>query len=229
MSNLEKTTNNFLVKTKKGVDFTTKTVIIASGAIENKLGIEGELEFTNFGVSYCAICDGFLFREKAVAVIGGGYSALEATLYLSNIVHQVYLIHRRADFRAEPEIIAQVRNNPKIKLITNSILVAIKGRTRVEKIIIRRLLSNAEQELLVTAVFPCVGLLPFSNFTHQLKVCDSQDYIKIKEDCSTAIAGLFAAGDVARRNEKKIKQIVTAAAEGAIAAQAVIKYLEKKN
>ena len=181
------------------------------------------------GVSYCAICDGWLFRGRITAVIGGGYSALEAALYLSNIAKQVYLIHRRASFRTEPEIVEKVRQSPKITLITTSMLVKIEGKKRVERIIVRRLTDSKEQELMVAAVFPCVGLLPFSSFVHQLKVCDQQNYIKIKEDGSTEIVGLFAAGDVARHSEKKIKQIVTAVAEGAVAAQTAIKYLEKNN
>ena len=109
----------------------------------------------------------------------------------------------------------------------NSILTEIQGEETVEKVIISNLLDNQKSELSVNAVFPCIGLLPFSNFTHELGICDGERYIVIKEDCSTSVPGLFAAGDVARINQNKIKQIVTAVAEGAIAAQSVIKYLEK--
>jgi thioredoxin reductase (NADPH) len=209
-------------------------VIVASGAIENKLRIKGEKELTNRGVSSCAICDGFLFRGKEVAVIGGGYSALETALYMSNIASQVYLIHRRETFRAEKEIVERAKNNPKITFLLNSILTEIQGKKvaenqneeMVEKVIISNLLDNQKNELLVEAVFPCIGLSPFSSFTHKLGICDGERYITIKEDCSTSVPGLFAAGDVARINQKKIKQIVTAVAEGAVAAQSVIKYLE---
>ncbi|CAI2161578.1 13866_t:CDS:1 [Funneliformis geosporum] len=228
---LEKKENGFLIKTQTGENFLSKTVIIASGAAENKLKIAGEKEFTNWGVSYCAICDGFLFREAAVVVVGGGYSALETALYLTNIASKVYLVHRRDSFRAEKEISDKVKNNPKIILILNSQLLAIEGRNEkenkvVEKVIVHQLTNNEKKELLVRAVFPCVGLSPLSNFAHELGICDRQNYIFINDDCSTAVPGLFAAGDVARNNEKKIKQIVTATAEGAIAAQSVIKYLE---
>lgn len=222
---MEKKLANFLIRTKRGENFLTKTVIIASGAIENNLGVEGEKKFTNCGVSYCAICDGWLFREQVVAVVGGGYSALEAALYLSNIAQKVYLIHRRTSFRAEKEIVEKVQNNAKIVLFLNVIITKIKGEKAVKKIVVQD--NKQEKELLVEAVFPCVGLTPFSNFAHELGICDQKNYIKVKEDGSTEIAGLFAAGDVARSNEKKIKQIVTAVAEGAIAAQTVIKYLEK--
>src|SRR4051794_28655084 len=222
---LTKQDNNFILKTNEKNIFTSKAVIIASGAVENKLGIKGEKEFTNRGVSYCAICDGFLFRDKEVAVIGGGYSALETSLYMSNVTSKVYLVHRRESFRAEKEIVEKVKNNPKIFLFLNSFLKEIQGKKGVERVIISN--KDGEKVLEVKAVFPCIGLLPYSDFTHELGICDSQNYIAINDDCSTAVPGLFAAGDVARMNQKKIKQIVTAVAEGAIAAQSVIKYLEK--
>ena len=216
----------FEVKTKNML-YSSKAVIIASGTKENQLKVPGETEFTNFGVSYCAICDGFLFKGKEVAVVGGGYSALETALYMSNVASKVYLIHRRDSFRAEKEIIAWVQRNPKITFFLNSLLTEIKGKEAVEKVVINNQENGQATELLVQAVFPCIGLLPFSKFAHELGICDRQNYITIKDDCSTMVPGLFAAGDVARTNENKIKQIVTAVAEGAIAAQSVIKYLDK--
>ena len=224
---LEKKEKDFVIKTKEGNNFISKTVIVASGAVEKELKIKGEKEFTNLGVSYCAICDGFLFRGKKVAVVGGGYSALETALYMSNIASQVYLIHRRTEFRTEKEIVEKAKSNSKITFFLDSVLTEIKGGETVEKIIISNLLDNEKNELFVNAVFPCIGLLPFSVFTHELGICDKEKYIAIKDDCSTSVPGLFAAGDIARVNQNKIKQIVTAVAEGAIAAQSVIKYLEK--
>ena len=224
---LEKKEKEFIVKTNEGNDFTSRSVIIASGAVENKLKIKGEEELTNRGVSSCAICDGFLFRDKKVVVVGGGYSALETALYMSNIANQVYLVHRRETFRAEKEIVERAANNPKITFILNSVLTEIQGKEMVEKVIIGNLVDNQKKELPVSAVFPCIGLSPFSSFVHELGICDGEKYITIKGDCSTSVPGLFAAGDVARINQNKIKQIVTAVAEGAIAAQSVIKYLER--
>jgi len=216
----------FEIKTKNTTYF-SKTVIIASGTLENKLKVPGEEEFTNFGVSYCAICDGYLFKGQTVAVVGGGYSALETALYVSNVASKVYLVHRRESFRAEKEIVARARSNPKITFFLNSVPVEIKGGEAVESVVINNTENKQKTELWVRAIFPCIGLLPFSSFTHELGICDQQNYIAIKDDCSTLVPGLFAAGDVARTNENKIKQIVTAVAEGAIAAQSVIKYLEK--
>ena len=227
VSKLEKKENNFLLTTNEGNNFHSKAVIISSGAIENNLKIKGEQELTNLGVSYCAICDGFLFRSQIAIVIGGGYSALEAALYMSNIAQKVYLIHRRDKFRADKEIVEKVSKNPKINLILNHQVIEIKGEKKVEKVVIKNLINNEKYELLVNTVFPCIGLSPFSNFVHELGICDKQNYIFIENDCSTKLSGLFAAGDVARNNEKKIKQIVTAVAEGAIAAQSAINYLKK--
>lgn len=224
---LEKREEKFFLQSNTDQEFISKAVIIASGAVENELKIPGEKALTNLGVSYCAICDGFLFREKIVVVVGGGYSALETALYMSNIANRVYLIHRRDNFRAEKEIIIKVQNNPKIIILLNSVLSKINGENKVTGASIRNLVDNQTSELSAEAIFPCVGLAPFSNFTHKLGVCDQQNYINIKNDCSTSISGLFAAGDVARVNECKIRQIVTAVAEGAIAAQSAIKYLEK--
>src|SRR4051812_43187814 len=217
----------FFIKTNEGNSFESKAVIIASGAIENKLKIKGEEKFANSGVSYCAICDGFLFREQTVIVVGGGYSALETVLYMSNIASKVYLVHRRDSFRAEKVIVEKIQNNPKITLFLNSVITEIKGREKVEKATVYNSIDNKETDLLTEAVFPCIGLLPFSNFAHELGICDRENYITIKDDCSTSVPGLFAAGDVARTNENKIKQIVTAVAEGSINAQSAIKYLKK--
>jgi len=227
VTKLAKKNEGFIIKTSDENILTSKAVIIASGAMENKLKIKGEKELTNLGVSYCAICDGFLFREKEVVVVGGGYSALETALYMSNVASQVYLVHRRTDFRAEKEIVAKVKSNPKITLFLNSTIIEIKGKEKVEKVIVNDLTKNEVSELFTEAVFPCVGLSPLSDFTHEIGVCDQQNYITIQDDCSTAVPGLFAAGDVARASAKKIKQIVTATAEGAIAAQSAINYLKK--
>jgi thioredoxin reductase (NADPH) len=224
---LKKEEKEFVLKTAEGNTFTSKSVIIASGTIEKELNVKGEKEFFNLGVSYCVICDGFLYRAKNVAIVGGGYSALEAALYMSNIANKVYLIHRSSEFRVEKETLERAKNDPKIIFFTNSFLVEIEGQKTVEKIIFKS--GGKIEELNISVVFPCIGLTPLSDLVHDLGVCDQQKYIWIKEDCSTSVSGLFAAGDVARINEKKIKQIVTAVAEGAVAAQYAIKYLKEKN
>lgn len=197
--------------------------------MENKLKVPGEEEFTNFGVSYCAICDGFLFRDKVVAVVGGGYSACEAALYLANIAKTVYLIHRSESFRVDQEIEKQIARIPRIKFILNTIVTKVGGETEKQKkinyLILKNLQELKEEKLEINALFPCVGLLPYTEFVHELNVCDGKNYILVNEKCATEIPGLFAAGDVIQ--PERIRQIVTATSDGAIAAQSVIEYLRK--
>jgi len=219
----------FEIKTK-GETYSGKTVIISSGTIENKLKVPGEEEFTNFGVSYCAICDGFLFQNKVVAVVGGGYSACEAALYLSNIAKKVYLIHRGEKFRAEQEIEKQVRKNPRIELILNTVIDEIGGeiekKKKVTHFTIKSLKESQRNKIEINALFPCIGLLPYTNFLHDLNICDEKGYILVNEKGSTAIPGLFAAGDII--HPERIRQIVTAVSDGAIAAQSASEYLRRK-
>ena len=222
----------FEVKTKNALYF-SKTVIIASGTEENRLKVPGEEEFTNFGVSYCAICDGYLFRGQVVAVVGGGYSACEAALYLSNIAKQVYLIHRREKLRVDQEIEQTVKQNACIKLILNSVVSEISGDAENEKKLTHLTLveekknHSIKKKLLVNALFPCVGLSPYTKFLHNLNICDSKNYITVNEKCATKIPGLFAVGDVVYPT--RIRQIVTATSDGSIAAQAVVEYLRSVN
>ena len=192
--------------------------------------MEGEKEFTNFGVSYCALCDGFLFRGKKVAVVGGGYSACEAALYLSKIAERVYLIHRREDFRTDREIQTQISQNPKIQLLLSRKIKKIGGHGQPKKLsylILENLTDLSQEKLEVVALFPCIGLLPHTSFLHRLKVCDDKNYLLIKENYATEVNGLFAIGDVTR--QKKIKQVATAIADGAVAAQSAIDYLRNKS
>src|SRR4051794_25354011 len=218
----------FKVKTKNKF-YLGKAVIIASGTEENRLKVPGEEEFTNFGVSYCAICDGNLFEGQIVAVVGGGYSACEAALYLSNIAKQVYLIHRREELRVDQEIEQAVKQNTHIKLILNSVVSEIRGDTKSEKKLTHLILNqkgkkhSIKKKLLVNALFPCVGLSPYTKFLHNLNICGSKNYITVNEKCATKIPGLFAAGDVVYPT--RIRQIATAVSDGSIAAQAVVEYL----
>ncbi|RHZ37516.1 NAD(P)/FAD-dependent oxidoreductase [endosymbiont GvMRE of Glomus versiforme] len=223
----------FEVKTEKNethYTYFSRAVIIASGTIENKLNVPGEEEFTNFGVSYCAICDGFAFRDRVVAVVGGGYSACEVALYLSEIAKKVYLIHRRKEFRVDQEIKQQVEQNPRIKLILERTVKEIVGETanqrKVTHLILNDLQELEKEKLEISALFPCIGLLPYTDFLHNLSgVCDEKNYVNVNEKCETKINGLFAIGDVVK--PERIRQIVTATADGAIAAQAVIEHLRK--
>lgn len=205
-----------VVKTTDG-EYHCKAVIVATGTKERLLNIPNEQRLTGKGVSYCAVCDGSFYRNKEVCVIGGGNSALEEALYLTEFASKVKIVIRRDVFRAEPIIQKHVLDNPKIEIITKHIPVEIVGENNVEQIV----LKNVETEELMTvdtsAVFPYIGLDPNTSFLDN-KVLDSKGYIKVNEKMETEISGIYGAGDVI---VKSLRQVVTATNDGAIAAQNV--------
>jgi thioredoxin reductase (NADPH) len=203
-----------------------KNVIIATGASPKRAGFEGEEEFIGKGVSTCAVCDGFFYRNQEVAVIGGGDSALEEAIYLSSIAKKVYLIHRRDKFRAAPATIKRVLSNDKIKILYNSKVKKVYGEQFVEGIIINQ--DNKEIDLKVPGVFVFVG-----NRKNTDILKDDKEFIcKMCEDGSvcvdlnmqTSLKGLYAVGDI-RANSPK--QVVCAAGDGAVAALAIVKEINK--
>jgi len=203
-----------------------KNVIIATGASPKRAGFEGEEEFIGRGVSTCAVCDGFFYRNQEVAVIGGGDSALEEAIYLSGIAKKVYLIHRRDKFRAAPATIKRVLSNDKIKILYNSKVKKVYGEQFVEGIIVNQ--DNKEIDLKVPGVFVFVG-----NIKNTDILKDDKEFIcKMCEDGSvcvdlnmqTSLKGLYAVGDI-RANSPK--QVVCAASDGAIAALAIVKEINK--
>ena len=203
-----------------------KNVIIATGASPKRAGFEGEEEFIGKGVSTCAVCDGFFYRNQEVAVIGGGDTALEEAIYLSGIAKKVYLIHRRDKFRAAPATIKRVLSNDKIKILYNSKVKKVYGEQFVEGIIVNQ--DNKEIDLKVPGVFVFVG-----NRKNTDILKDDKEFIcKMCEDGSvcvdlnmqTSLKGLYAVGDI-RANSPK--QVVCAASDGAIAALAIVKEINK--
>ena len=203
-----------------------KNVIIATGASPKRAGFEGEEEFIGRGVSTCAVCDGFFYRNQEVAVIGGGDTALEEAIYLSGIAKKVYLIHRRDKFRAAPATIKRVLSNDKIKILYNSKVKKVYGEQFVEGIIINQ--DNKEIDLKVPGVFVFVG-----NRKNTDILKDDKEFIcKMCEDGSvcvdlnmqTSLKGLYAVGDI-RANSPK--QVICAASDGAIAALAIVKEINK--
>jgi thioredoxin reductase (NADPH) len=203
-----------------------KNVIIATGASPKRAGFEGEEEFIGRGVSTCAVCDGFFYRNQEVAVIGGGDTALEEAIYLSGIAKKVYLIHRRDKFRAAPATIKRVLSNDKIKILYNSKVKKVYGEQFVEGIIVNQ--DNKEIDLKVPGVFVFVG-----NIKNTDILKDDKEFIcKMCEDGSvcvdlnmqTSLKGLYAVGDI-RANSPK--QVVCAASDGAIAALAIVKEINK--
>lgn len=203
-----------LVKTEEG-EYETKAVIIATGTDYRKLGLENEEKLTGRGVSYCATCDGALFKDKEVAVAGGGNGALYEALYLADIVSKVYLIHRRKELRGDEILVKKLEEKGNVEFILGSNVTKINGEEKLESIEI-----NNERTIEVSCLFIAIGREPKNDFISAKK--DENGYIEASEDCKTSIDGIFVAGDT---RTKSTRQIVTATSDGAIAATAAIKYL----
>lgn len=210
---------NFIVVTKDK-NYSAKTVIVATGMVEKKLGIPGEDEFYGKGVSYCATCDGPLYKGKDVAVIGGGNSALDESLYLSDIVNKVHLIHRRLAYRGDEVSVEKIRQKKNISEHLPFLPVSIIGDSSVNSVKIKNVDTGEEVVLSVACVFPFVGFKPCVDFLKNLGFKDEP--IVVNENFMTKINGLFAAGDVL---EKKNRQIATAIGDGSNVAIFVKEYL----
>lgn len=206
---IEKNDKGFLVHFSDSA-VQAKTLIVATGMKHRVLGAKGEDRFTGKGVSWCAICDGSLYRGKDVAVVGGGNSALEESLYLSGIVNRVYLIHRRSEFRGDPMLVDRVKSVPNIELVLSDEIEEMIGRDYLES-----LLLKSGRTIKVEALFEYVGFLPNSELLTDFGVLDESGFIITDGNCETKVEGLFAAGDIVAKN---IRQIVTAVNDGAIAA-----------
>lgn len=209
------------VQTSEGV-IECKAVIIATGATHNHLGVPGEEELAGMGVSYCATCDGAFFRGRTTAVIGGGDVALEDALFLARGCSKVYLIHRRDLFRGADKLVKAVQSTENIEIIYDSVVEAIHGEDNVDSITIKNVKSGENSELEVQGVFVAVGTHPTTDYLQGLIECDEKGYIIADESGTTNIPGVYAAGDV---RKKRLRQIVTAAADGANAVSSVMDYL----
>lgn len=213
--------NAKIIKTKKQ-DFQAKVVIIASGAKFKELRIPGEIELIGKGVSYCAVCDGPLFRNRVVGVVGGGDAALSEAIYLSKLAQKVYLIHRRNEFRAARSIQDKVLAIKNIEVILNTIIKEIKGQLKIERITVSDKTNNKNTELKLDGLFIYVGAIPNTDFLKEMVNLDEEGYIITNENLETNIPGIFAAGDV---RKKTLRQISTSVGDGALAAIMAEKYL----
>lgn len=207
------------VETKSN-DYLTNSVLIATGRIPKKIGINNEDELYGKGLSTCALCDGNFFKDKDVAVVGGGNSALQEAMYLSNIVNKVYLIHRRDKFRADDNLIKDVIAKSNIEIVYNSNVININTENNVVKSI--KLDTNKIIE--VSGVFVYVGFTPGISFVEELGITNEKGYIITNGYGETKIPGIYAAGDII---DKQIYQLVTAASEGAISAININSYCKK--
>ncbi len=201
--------------------YEARAVILATGASHRKLGVPGEEELGGMGVSYCATCDGAFFRKKVTAVVGGGDVALEDAVFLSRMCQKVYLIHRRNELRGAKSLQEQVFAQENIEILWDTVVEEIQGAEKVEALKIKNVKTQEEGRLEVNGVFIAVGITPASDSFEGLVEMD-HGYIKAGEDCRTSCPGIFAAGDV---RTKPLRQIVTAAADGANAVTSVERYL----
>ena len=202
-----------------------RAVVLATGASPRRLGIPGELEYEGRGVSYCATCDGMFFKGKTVVVAGGGDTAFEDALYLSNICEKVYLVHRRDAFRAAAHSVKRAEAKENIEFVKNALVSEIRGEGgRVSALVYTDKMSGEARELPCSAVFAAFGRTPDTALFAEQVELDPSGYIVADETCRTSVEGVFAAGDV---RTKHLRQIVTACADGATAISFAEEWLNK--
>ena len=204
--------------------YIARTVIFATGAIPRKLDVPGEEAFTGRGVSYCATCDGALYRDKTVAVIGGGDSAIEEAMFLTKFAKKVYIIHRRDQLRAIHTIQQRVFKNEKIEFILDTVVTEINGDTQIRSLSLLNKKTNQTSILNIDGVFIYVGIIPNNNLVADLLDLDDAGFVITDDNMQTKIPGFYAAGDI---RQKALRQVVTAASDGAIAAFLAEKWIQE--
>jgi thioredoxin reductase (NADPH) len=215
--------HSFIVKTGDG-EYLAMSVIIAGGSDKQRMGVPGEKEFGGRGVSYCATCDAAFYRDKIVAVVGGGNSALYEALHLTKFASKVYIIHRRDQLRATAVVQERARAEPKIEFILSSIVEAIEGGNFVEKLRIKNVATEEISELKLDGVFIAIGINPNTGYLKELLELDAAGTIIVNDRMETSVPGIMAAGDI-RHNS--IRQTVTAAGDGAVAALSAKRWVEE--
>lgn len=209
---INKVDDYFVVKTNKNI-YEAKNVLLALGLSHRKLGFLKEEKFSGKGISWCAICDGYLYKDKEVAVVGGGNSSLEESLYLANICKKVHLIHRRNEFKAHLSIVEKVKNADNIQLYFESEVVDILGDNEFEGVLIK----NKDNEIIhlnCSSLFEFIGYEPKTAFLSNLDICNEYGFINVDKEFMTKVDGLYAVGDCIN---KKVRQIATAVGDAAYA------------
>ena len=223
----EKKKGTFIITSGKE-HYEGKTLILALGTTTRKLSIPGEAEYLGRGVSYCATCDGAFFKDKTVAVIGGGDAALSATLYLAGIAKKIYLIHRRQGFRGEPIKLKRVKETGNVELVLDTVPTGILGENIVTGLKVKNVINSTEKEIRLQGVFIEVGSTPTTVMAKELGInLDKAGYIKVDNKQDTNIPGIFAAGDITT-SSNYFRQIITAASEGSIAADSAFKFIKEE-
>jgi len=207
-----------------GEEYLCRAIIIATGASPNRLGVAEEERFIGKGISFCGTCDGFFFKDLEVIVVGGGDTAIDEALYLTRYVKKVYIVHRRNALRATKISQERAFKNDKIEFIWDTVVAKVEGDKSVEKVILKNVKTGTTWEKPISGIFVFVGIKPNTAFLHETVVLDEQGFIVTNEALETSVPGIFAAGDV---RKKILRQLSTAVGDGATAAFAVEKYLEK--
>lgn len=206
--------------------YKTKSIVIASGAKSRKLGLNNEDKLIGKGISYCSTCDGMFFKDKEVAITGGGNNAIDDALYLSNICKKVYVIYRRKDFRFDSINLSKLKEKENVTFILNANITDIIGNEKLESIIVKENDTDKETMLNIDGLFIAIGHIPVSSMCKSIINTDDEGYIISNEDCTTNIEGIFVAGDI---RVKEIRQLTTACSDGTIAVLNACKYLNKRD
>lgn len=219
-----KNNDNFKEVVTNKNSYKGKSIIIATGAQAKKLGLNNEDKLIGKGISYCATCDGMFFKDKTVAITGGGNNAIDEALYLSNIASKVFIIYRRNEFKFESINLEKLKQKNNVEFILNSNIIDIKGIEKLESITILNNSTKKEKEINIDGLFIAVGYIPVSSMCDNLINLNDKGYIIAPEDCKTNIDGIFACGDI---RIKDIRQLTTACSDGTVAALNACKYLSK--
>ncbi len=212
----------FKISTSNG-EHITKTIIISTGVRPRKLDVPGEAELFGKGISTCATCDGAFYKDMDVAVIGGGDSAIDEGIFLTRFASTVHIIHRRDQFRAIHSLVEKARQNPKIRFHLDTVITSVNGTNAVESVSLKNVKTGETSDLPVAGVFLYVGLLPNSEMFRGFLEMNENGFITVNRELGTSVPGVFAAGDV---RDTPLRQIITAASDGAVAAYSAGKYLE---
>ncbi|MDD4377141.1 MAG: thioredoxin-disulfide reductase [Eubacteriales bacterium] len=210
-----------LVKTDNN-EYQAKAVILATGAKNRPLGVDGEDALIGSGISYCATCDGAFFRGKDVAIVGGGNTALEDAMFLAEYCNKVYLIHRRDSFRGEEALSERLKAKPNIEFVLDSVVTSLEGKFALEGVKVKNKKTDEETDIKVAGLFVAIGQMPENQGFADIVDLDEKGYIAAGETCTTKTKGIFTAGDCRTKN---IRQLATAASDGAIAALAAVEYV----
>ena len=223
VTSLTKEGDLFHIVTEYG-EYQAKTVLIASGTKEKKIGLAKEEELLGHGISYCSICDGHFFKGGDVAVIGGGNAALKEAIHLAHIAKQLYVIHRRNEFRGSNKLVEELKAMDNVEIITPYIPVEILGEDKVTGLVIENREDGSRRELTINGLFPLVGQLPNTTFINIDGVVNEWGTIPVDKGMMSSVPGLFAGGDVLPRD---IRQIYLAEHDGVVASKSIIEYLNK--